>query len=179
MRENTTQNGSGKESINSRQARQNSRHRKRCCVGNSCIHVGLIGVGIDIQKVQGLRGYDEVTHIANAPESIKGAVNLRGIIVPIIDMRTKFHHGTPSYDRFTVVIVLNISGHVVGTLVDSVSDVITLTPDQVKLGPEMGVARNTDYLVGLGTVEQRMLIQVDIDKRVSGCEIGLIEKLAA
>lgn len=135
--------------------------------------------GVDIQKVQELRGYEAVTHIANAPEFIKGVVNLRGIIVPIIDMRIKFNLGTPTYDQFTVVIVLNISGHVVGMVVDSVSDVITLTPDQVKPAPEMGVALNTDYLVGLGTVEQRMLILVDIDKLMSGSEIGLIEKLAA
>ncbi|MBN8751770.1 MAG: chemotaxis protein CheW, partial [Variovorax sp.] len=64
--------------------------------------------GIDIQKVQELRGYDAVTRIANAPEYIKGVVNLRGIIVPIIDMRIKFKLGDPTYDQFTVVIVLNI-----------------------------------------------------------------------
>ena len=91
--------------------------------------------GIDIQKVQELRGYDAVRRIANAPDYIKGVVNLRGIIVPIIDMRIKFALGTPSYDQFTVVIVLNIGGRVVGMVVDSVSDVITLTPEQIKPAP--------------------------------------------
>ncbi len=84
--------------------------------------------GIDIQKVQELRGYDAVTRIANAPELIKGVVNLRGIIVPIVDMRIKFDLGTPTYDQFTVVIILNIAGRVMGMVVDSVSDVITLDP---------------------------------------------------
>jgi len=135
--------------------------------------------GIDIQKVQELRGYDAVTRIANAPEFIKGVVNLRGIIVPIIDMRIRFGIGTPSYDQFTVVIVLNIGGRVVGMVVDSVSDVITLSAEQIKPAPEMGSALDTDYLIGLGTLEERMLILVDIDRLMSSEEMGLIEAAAA
>jgi purine-binding chemotaxis protein CheW len=135
--------------------------------------------GVDIQKVQELRGYDAVTRIANSPEYIKGVVNLRGIIVPIIDMRIKFNLGEPSYDQFTVVIVLNVRGRVMGMVVDSVSDVITLSGDQIKPAPQMGGAIDTDYLIGLGTLEQRMLILVDIDKLMSSAEFGLVEKLAA
>ncbi|HYD79221.1 MAG TPA: chemotaxis protein CheW, partial [Paucimonas sp.] len=106
-------------------------------------------------------------------------VNLRGIIVPIVDMRIKFNLGTPTYDQFTVVIILNIAGRVVGMVVDSVSDVISLSPDQVKPAPEMGTALNTDYLIGLGTIDERMLILVDIDKLMSSEEMGLIDKIAA
>ena len=135
--------------------------------------------GIDILKVQEIRGYETVTRIANAPEFVKGVVNLRGIIVPIVDMRIKFNLGEPTYDQFTVVIILNISGRVVGMVVDSVSDVITLGPEQIKPAPEMGTAFNTDYLIGLGTLDERMLILVDIDKLMSSSEMGLIEKLAA
>jgi len=135
--------------------------------------------GIDIQKVQELRGYEAVTRIANAPEFIKGVVNLRGSIVPIVDMRIKFKLGQPSYDQFTVVIVLNIGGRVMGMVVDSVSDVITLTDEQVRPAPEMGMALNTDYLIGLGAVEARMLILVDVEKLMSGDELGLIERAAA
>ncbi|WP_414691395.1 chemotaxis protein CheW [Noviherbaspirillum sp.] len=131
--------------------------------------------GIHILKVQELRGYEEPTRIANAPEFIKGVVNLRGIIVPIVDMRIKFNLGTPTYDQFTVVIILNINGRVVGMVVDSVSDVITLAPEQIKPAPEMGTALNTDYLIGLGTIDQRMLILVDIDRLMSSAEMGLIE----
>jgi purine-binding chemotaxis protein CheW len=135
--------------------------------------------GIDIQKVQELRGYDAVTRIANAPEYIKGVVNLRGIIVPIIDMRIKFNLGTPNYDQFTVVIVLNIGGRVVGMVVDSVSDVITLAAEQIKPAPQMGSALDTEYLIGLGTLDERMLILVDIERLMSSDEMGLIERMAA
>ena len=135
--------------------------------------------GIDILKVQEIRGYETVTRIANAPDFIKGVVNLRGIIVPIVDMRIKFHLGEPTYDQFTVVIILNVAGRVVGMVVDSVSDVTTLSPEQIKPAPEMGTALNTDYLIGLGTIDQRMLILVDIDKLMSSSEMGLIDKIAA
>jgi purine-binding chemotaxis protein CheW len=135
--------------------------------------------GIDIQKVQELRGYDPVTRIANAPEHIKGVVNLRGIIVPIIDLRIKFNLGTPSYDQFTVVIILNMASRVMGIVVDSVSDVITLKPEQIKPAPEMGSVLDTGYLIGLGTLDERMLILVDIDKLMSSADMGLIEKMAA
>ncbi|MFC5521870.1 chemotaxis protein CheW [Polaromonas jejuensis] len=135
--------------------------------------------GIDIQKVQELRGYDAVTRIANAPEHIKGVVNLRGIIAPIVDMRIKFNLGTPSYDQFTVVIILNIGNRVMGMVVDSVSDVITLTPEQIKPAPEMGAVLDTEYLIGLGTLDERMLILVDLEKLMSSDEMGLIEKIAA
>jgi len=141
--------------------------------------LGAEEYGIDIQKVQELRGYDAVTRIANAPAFIKGVVNLRGIIVPIIDMRVKLNLGDVTYDQFTVVIVLNIGGRVVGMVVDSVSDVITLTPEQIKDAPQMGSLLDTDYLIGLGTVGERMLILMDIDRLMSSEEMGLIEKAAA
>ena len=129
--------------------------------------------------MQELRGYDAVTRIANAPEYIKGVVNLRGIIVPIIDMRIKFNLGAPTYDQFTVVIILNIASRVMGMVVDSVSDVITLKAEQIKPAPTMGSALDTEYLMGLGTIEERMLILIDLDRLMSSDEMGLIEKLAA
>jgi purine-binding chemotaxis protein CheW len=142
--------------------------------------LGLEEYGIDILKVQEIRGYEAVTRIANAPEFIKGVINLRGIIIPVVDMRIKFKLGTPTYDQFTVVIILNIGGRVMGMVVDSVSDVTTLTPDEIKPAPDMGNAFSSDYLVGLGTVDERMLILIDIDRLMSSPEMGLIDhKLAA
>lgn len=135
--------------------------------------------GIDILKVQEIRGYESVTRIANAPEFLKGVVNLRGTIVPIVDMRIKFNLGVPVYDQFTVVIILNIAGRVVGMVVDSVSDVTTLSPEQIRPAPEMGTVFNANYLIGLGTLDERMLILVDIDKLMSSSEMGLIETLAS
>jgi len=134
--------------------------------------------GIDILKVQEIRGYETVTRIANAPEFIKGLINLRGIIVPIVDMRIKFNLGEPVYNEFTVVIILNIGSRVVGMVVDSVSDVTTLMPEQIKPAPEMGSALDTQYLIGLGTVDERMLILVDIDKLMLSDEMGLADVVA-
>ena len=94
-------------------------------------------------------------------------------------MRIKFNLGTPTYDQFTVVVILNINSRVVGMVVDSVSDVITLTPEQIKPAPEIGGAVDTNYLVGLGTVDERMLILVDIDRLMSSNEMGLIQQHAA
>jgi purine-binding chemotaxis protein CheW len=118
--------------------------------------------GVDIQKVQEIRGYDRVTHIASAPAYVKGIVNLRGMIVPIIDMRIKLGLAEPTYDQFTVVIILTIGDAIKGMVVDSVSDVTTLTPDQIKPAPEMGGAGNS-HVLGLATIDDRMLILVDLD----------------
>jgi purine-binding chemotaxis protein CheW len=131
--------------------------------------------GIDILKVQEIRGYEAVTRIANAPSFLKGVINLRGIIVPIVDMRIKFELGTPTYDQLTVVIILNIGTRVVGMVVDSVSDVMTLTPDQVRPAPEMNTTFNSNFLMGLGTIDERMLILVDIEKLMSSSEMGLLD----
>ena len=129
--------------------------------------------GIEILKVQEIRGYDTITQIANSPEFIKGVVNLRGIIVPIIDMRIKFNLGEATYDRFTVVIILNLSGRVVGMVVDGVSDVIGLDAEQVRPTPEFGSVLNTEYIMGLGTVDERMLILLDIEKLMGSTDMGL------
>ncbi len=132
--------------------------------------------GIEILKVQEIRGYDAITHIANAPEFIKGVVNLRGIIVPIIDMRIKFKLGTIEYNQFTVVIILNVSGRVMGIVVDGVSDVITLAAEQIKPAPDFAANLDTDYIIGLGTVDERMLILMDIETLMCSAEIGLTDQ---
>ncbi|TFW34556.1 chemotaxis protein CheW [Massilia horti] len=141
--------------------------------------LGAEEYGIDILTVQEIRGYEAVTAMASAPDFIKGVINLRGRIVPIVDMRIRFNLGKPVYDQFTVVIILNVAGHVIGMVVDSVSDVITLAPDQIKPAPDMGTALNAGPLVGLGTLDQRMIILLDIDKLMSSAEMGLIDRLAA
>lgn len=135
--------------------------------------------GVDILKVQEIRGYESVTRIASSPEYIKGVVNLRGTIVPIIDMRIKLNLGEPVYDEFTVVIVLNIGNHVIGMVVDSVSDVMTLSSDQIRPAPTMASSLESGYLIGIGTLGERMLILVDIDKMMSSEEIQLIDKVVA
>lgn len=135
--------------------------------------------GLDILKVQEIRGYDAVTAIANSPAFIKGVINLRGIIVPIVDMRIKFNLGRVEYNEYTVVIILNVANRVVGMVVDGVSDVITLTSEQIKPAPEFGSAFDTKYLTGLGTVDDRMLILVDIEKLMGSRDMELMDSSLA
>ena len=134
--------------------------------------------GVDIQKVQELRGYTTVTALANAPAHIKGVVNLRGLIVPIIDLRIKFALGEPSYDQFTVVVIMYVAGSQVGLVVDSVSDVITLSQSQLKPVPAISAA-DADYIVGMGALDERMIILVDIDRLLAATDLHQIDKLAA
>ncbi len=131
--------------------------------------------GIEILKVQEIRGYDAVTPIANTPNFIKGVVNLRGKIVPIVDLRIKFNLGKVVYDEFTVVIILNLSGRVVGIVVDGVSDVMALKEDQLRDVPSLVTSIDTKYIVGLATVEQQMLILVDIEQLMSSPEMALLD----
>lgn len=125
--------------------------------------------GIAILTVQEIRGYEAVTRIANAPDFIKGVVNLRGVIVPIVDMRIKFNLANPTYDATTVVIVLNLGKTTVGMVVDSVSDVVNLDPEQIRPTPDLGSAVGADNLLGLATLGERLLILVDIARRVGVC----------
>jgi purine-binding chemotaxis protein CheW len=132
--------------------------------------------GIDILKVQEIRGYDAVTTIANSPEFIKGVINLRGIIVPIVDMRIKFKLDNITYDETTVVIILNVANRVLGMVVDGVSDVTSLKPDDIKPAPKFSSSLDAEYLQGLGTVDDRMIILVDIEKLMSSRDMELIEE---
>jgi len=137
--------------------------------------------GIDILKVQEIRGYEPPTRIANAPHFIKGVVNLRGVIVPIVDMRLRFDLPDVQYNDFTVVIILNIANRTVGMVVDSVSDVLELRDGQIKPAPEFNGAIDASYITGLGTVrhgeEERMLILMDIERMMTSPEMGLTDSM--
>ena len=133
--------------------------------------------GIDILKVQEIRGYDQVTRIANTPAFIKGVTNLRGVIVPILDLRVKFAQEDVIYNENTVVIVLNFENRIVGIVVDGVSDVLSLSQDQIRPAPEFAVTMSTEYLTGLGSLGDRMLILVDIEKLVSSEEMALVDSV--
>ncbi|ROP58315.1 purine-binding chemotaxis protein CheW [Enterobacter sp. BIGb0383] len=135
--------------------------------------------GIDILKVQEIRSCERVTRIANTPAFIAGVTNLRGVIVPIVDLRVKFQLTSAEFDDNTVVIVLNFDNRVVGIIVDGVSDVLTLVPEQIRPAPDFSVTLSTEYLQGLGSVDDRMLILVDIEKLLNSEEMELVEKSAA
>ena len=131
--------------------------------------------GVEILKVQEIRSYEVPTTIANAPEFLKGVVNLRGVIVPIVDMRIKFGLGSAEYNQFTVVIILNVAHRVVGMVVDGVSDVLTLSPEQIRPAPEFDASLDTQYIIGLGTVDDRMLILMDIEKLMTSSDMALTD----
>jgi purine-binding chemotaxis protein CheW len=139
--------------------------------------LGAEEYGIDILRVQEIRSYEQPTRIANAPAFIKGVVNLRGVIVPIVDLRLKLGCASAEYNSFTVVIVLNVKGRVVGAVVDSVSDVLELPRDSIKAAPEMSSAVDASFITGIGSINDRMLILMDIESLMASADMGLINEL--
>lgn len=140
--------------------------------------LGTEAYGLEILKVQEIRGYEAVTQIANTPAFIKGVVNLRGKIVPIVDLRIKFHLGKVEYDEFTVVIILSLKDRVIGIVVDGVSDVMSLQEDQIGDVPSLVTSIDTKYIVGLATVESKMIIIVDIEQLMSSQDMALLDEVA-
>jgi len=141
--------------------------------------LGAEEYGIDILRVQEIRSYEEPTRIANSPHFIKGVVNLRGVIVPVVDLRIKLGCESVEYNGFTVVIVLNVKGRVVGAVVDSVSDVLELAKDQINQAPEMSTTVDTIFITGIASVGERMLILMDIESLMSSADMGLIDSAIA
>ena len=134
--------------------------------------------GVDILKVQEIRGYEKVTPIPRSPDYLKGVVNLRGTIVPVIDLRMKFGMANPTYDSLTVVIVLRIAARTIGAVVDGVSDVVRLAPNDIRDAPSLGAMVDSSYLAGVATQTGRMILIVDIEKLLSAGELALLGEAA-
>ncbi|WP_320823875.1 chemotaxis protein CheW [Reinekea sp.] len=130
---------------------------------------------LDIMSVKEIRGYESVTKIANAPTFVKGVLNLRGDIVPIVDLRMKFNIGQATYDEFTIVIMLNVNDRIVGVVVDAVSDVVKLSAQDILPPPEFGVSFDIRFLRGLATVDEKMVILVNIEALIGSDELGLVD----
>ena len=137
--------------------------------------IGEEEYGLDILRVQEIRSYEPPTRVANAPHFVKGVVNLRGVIVPIVDLRLKLGCPTAEYNSFTVVIVLNVKNRVVGIVVDSVSDVLELGVDEIKPRPEVPAAMDARFITGLGKLGERMLILLDIEAMITSPDFGLVD----
>ena len=149
--------------------------QRRVCL---TFRLGSEEYGIDILRVQEIRGYERPTRVAHAPDFVKGVVNLRGVIVPVVDLRLKFGLHEVRYDALTVVIVLNVGHRVVGIVVDSVSDVVDLAPEQVRPAPEVGSVVDPAFIDGLGAAGERMLILIDIERMMAAPDMSLAEALA-
>ena len=141
--------------------------------------LGAEEYGIDILRVQEIRSYDAVTRLPDAPAYITGAINLRGIIVPVVDTRLKFRLARAEYNALTVMIVLNVGSRVVGMVVDSVSDVVQLSGEQIRAVPEIGATIDRQFLTGIGTLDERMLILLDIERLMGHETMGLVAAEAA
>jgi purine-binding chemotaxis protein CheW len=133
--------------------------------------------GMDILQVQEIRSYESPTRIANMPDYVKGVVNLRGVIVPILDLRIRFGLTDLRYDGATVTIVLNVNGRIIGSVVDSVSDVIELKQEEVNPFPDLATSMDSHFITGIGSVQQdgaqRTLILLDIASLVACMKLGV------
>lgn len=134
--------------------------------------------GIDILRVQEIRGCEPVTHLANAPDFIKGVINLRGVIVPIVDLRLKFNLENATYNEFTVVIIINVAQRVIGIVVDSVSDVVNLDPSHIRPAPRFNSLLDDSYILGIGMLDERLMILVDIETMMTSPDMALVSTSA-
>lgn len=135
--------------------------------------------GIDILRVQEIRSYEQPTRMAHAPEFIKGVIDLRGVIVPIVDLRLKLHCAKAEYTDFTVVIILNVGGTVLGAVVDAVADVVELSADAIRPAPQFQGQVDSAFVTGIATVGERMLIVMDIESLLSSAEMGMVRSVAS
>jgi purine-binding chemotaxis protein CheW len=139
--------------------------------------------GVDILRVQEIKGWEHVTALPNTPGYVKGVLNLRGAIVPIVDLRTRFALADVSYDDTTVVIVLRIEGkdeesdqRIVGVVVDAVSDVYTFEGEEMQPPPDFGSIISIDFVRGLATVDEKMVILLDIDQLI---HVGVLDEMGS
>lgn len=132
--------------------------------------------GVGILTVQEIRGWSSVTKVPHTPEWLLGVINLRGVVVPIIDLRLKFNLESAQYTETTVVIILTVATRVVGVVVDAVSDVISLGPAQIKPAPTLGAGADTRHIIGFGTLDERMRILMDVEKLIAGADLGQVDK---
>jgi purine-binding chemotaxis protein CheW len=157
-----------------------ARHAAEAATGEYLTYrLGDEEYAIDILKVQEIRGYDPVTRIAGAPEFVKGVMNLRGTIVPIVDLRLKFGLGEPTYGPFTVVVILNFGNRIAGAVVDAVSDVIALAREDIRPAPDFDGGPGARFIRGLAPLGERMVIVADIEALMTGADMHIHETAAA
>ena len=133
--------------------------------------------GVDILKVQEIKGYTNVTKIPNTPEYLKGVLNLRGTIVPIVDLRLKFGMGVTEPTSFTVVVVVNVRNRVMGFLVDAVSDVLDMNAKDIQPPPELGSSVDTTFVAGIGNSNDHLVTLLDIDRVLTDEEVKTVEDI--
>ncbi len=135
--------------------------------------------GVDILKVQEIKGYTTVTRIPNTPDYLKGVLNLRGTIVPIVDLRMKFGMGTTDPTPFTVIVVVNVRNRIMGFMVDAVSDVLDLNAKNIQPPPELGSAVDISFVAGIGNSNDRLVTLLDIDRVLTEEEVTVVANVTS
>ncbi len=142
--------------------------------------LGLEDYGLDILKVKEIRGWEKIRELHNTPDFIKGVLDLRGNIVPIVDLRIRFNLDEVNYLPTTVIIVLTVGDNdenMMGIVVDSVSDVLAITRDDIKIAPSLGSKIKTDYVIGMVTKEEHMVMLLDSEKLLDSEEFEILNEL--
>ena len=137
--------------------------------------LGAETYGISILKLNEIIAYQSCTTIPNVPNFIKGVLNLRGIVVPVIDLRERFNMELKDYDQFTVIMILDVSGRIMGLVVDAVSDVLTLNSEEVKPRPHFSTGISTQFIYGMGIKDKKFIILLDVDKLLSDDELNMVD----
>ncbi len=133
--------------------------------------------GIEITKVQEIIGYQGFTRIPNMPDFIRGVLNLRGTVVPVIDLRKKFGMEEKEYTKFTVIIILEAVERIMGIIVDAISDVVSFTDKDIQEAPSFNVKVRTDFIKGMGKIDEKLVILLDMDKVLSPEELEVIDNI--
>ncbi len=131
--------------------------------------------GVEILKVQEIIGYPGFTKVPNMPPFVKGVINLRGSVVPVIDLRIKFNMAERAYDKFTVILILEVKERIIGAIVDAVEDVIALSQEEMQATPDFSSGVKADFIEAMGRRGEKLIILLDIDRVLSDVEIGMLE----
>jgi len=134
--------------------------------------------GVSILKLNEIIAYQKLTTLPNLPVFIKGVLNLRGSVIPVIDLRERFNMEPKAYDQLTVIIVLEISGQTMSVIVDSVSDVITLQSDAIKPRPHFSTGISTDFIQGMGVKDDKFIIILDVEKVLEAEDLSTLRRLS-
>lgn len=130
--------------------------------------------GIDILKVQEIKGYSAITYIPNTPPHIKGVMNLRGTVIPVVDLRVKFSMPAVEYNKFTVIIVVTVGEKILGLVVDAVSDVLNIARGDVRPAPDFGARVDTKFISGVASLNDRLAVLLDIQKLLSEDDLAAL-----
>ena len=131
--------------------------------------------GVEVLRVQEIIGMTGITHVPNSMHFMKGVINLRGTVVPVVDMRLRFEMEEKDYDNFTVILIVEVKGYMIGMIVDSVADVVDIPVKNIQDTPHFSASIQTDYIKGIGRIDEDLVIVLDVDRILSTDELEKLE----